>query len=320
MKSLPRSPIRRAFVFLLACWFALVCGGCKRTPAEQQNLDTELLQSVEKGDLASSKKLLKKGANIEAKDVNGSTPLLLAVDRGDASIVKFLLDRGARLDVRDSSYANALMGSARMDHTAILEALLQRSADPNAMKEALFFTIEEQPMGIPMDEKGNIIQNFVPPVPLTVKLLLDRGVEINARDEEGTTLLMAAAGFGQLGIAKFLLERGADLEARDNNGNTALLDAACDCAVATMPDTFDVMKFLLERGADVNVTNKEGNTPLLIASGGGVVKTDIVRLLLEHGANQRLKNAHGETAIGIAQKDKVTDVVRLLKNPPVKSH
>jgi ankyrin repeat protein len=57
----------------------------------------------------------------------------------------------------------------------------------------------------------------------------------------------------------------------------------------------------------------------MIASGGGVLKTDIVRLLLENGANTRLKNAHSETALGIAQKDKVTDVVRLLKNPPVKS-
>lgn len=318
MKSLRWNLIRRAFVFLLACWFALVCGGCKRTPAEQQNLDLELLQSVEKGDLALTKKLLKKGASIEAKDVRGSTPLLLAVDRGDASTVKYLLDRGARLDVRDSSYINALMESARMDDTAILEALLQRSADPNAMKEALFFTIEEQPMTIAKDEKGNIMQNFVPPVPPSVNLLVDRGVEINARDEEGRTLLMVAAGFGQLGIAKFLLERGADLEARDNNGNTALLDAACDCAVATMPDTYDVIKFLLDRDADVNVTNTAGYTPLMIASAGGVVKTDIVKLLLEHGANQRLKNAQGETALTIAVKDNVPDVVRLLKHPPAR--
>jgi ankyrin repeat protein len=316
-------PTRIAEAFLVACWFVFAFGACGHHVAQSHSFDLELLQSAEKDDLASVQRFVKKGANIEAKDQSGSTPLMIAVGNADTAMVKFLIDRGARVDTRNTDGVTVLMVAAQMGRVSVVELLLQKGIDQRALNEAIFRDIEYQPM-ILYKESGSKVANDLEDMDefaKTVKLLLEKGADTGARNEEGATPLIEAAGFGRLAIVKMLLQSGADLEARSNNGSTALHSAACDCALATMPDTYDVVKLLLEKGAEINAKDNEGYTPLMIASSGGVLKTDIVRVLLENGANPRLKNAHRETALAIAVKDgHVPDVVRLLKNPLVKHH
>jgi ankyrin repeat protein len=286
---------------------------------QSRSLDLELLQSAEKGDLASVQRFVRKGANIEAKDESGSTPLMIA----DAAMVKFLLDRGARVDTRNTDGVNGMMEAAQAGRVPIVELLLQKGTDQSALNEAIFRTIDYQPMMINKEFSNKLASPpaLADPFVETVKMLLEKGADIEARNEAGRTFLIEAAGFGRLETVKMLLQKGANLRAQSNDGSTALHAAACDCALATMPDTYDVVKLLLEKGAEINTKDNEGYTPLMIASSGGVLKTDIVRVLLENGANPRLKNAHRETALAIALKDgPVPDVVRLLKNPLVKHH
>jgi len=60
----------------------------------------------------------------------------------------------------------------------------------------------------------------------SVRLLLESGADIEAKDKGGRTALMAAAGWGRGWIIKILLDQGAHIEAKDNQGFTALLIAA----------------------------------------------------------------------------------------------
>ena len=55
-----------------------------------------------------------------------------------------------------------------------------------------------------------------------VRLLLERGVNIDVIDEDGKTPLMHAAENGYLNVVEFLLEKRANYNLRDNNGNSAL--------------------------------------------------------------------------------------------------
>jgi hypothetical protein len=68
--------------FVAIAFMGFIVGGgatrCARRPAESASLDTQLLQAARKGDTASVRRLLKKGANIEAKDQGDSTALALA--------------------------------------------------------------------------------------------------------------------------------------------------------------------------------------------------------------------------------------------------
>jgi ankyrin repeat protein len=50
-----------------------------------------LFAAIEKGDKAEVARLLKEGANPNAKDSKGSTPLLLAAVKGESEIIKTLI-------------------------------------------------------------------------------------------------------------------------------------------------------------------------------------------------------------------------------------
>lgn len=62
--------------------------------------------------------------------------------------------------------------------------------------------------------------------PLSV--MLDAGVPVNMRTSEGETLLILACKNGHPDTVRLLLEKGADSEARDSSGNTARSHAKTD--------------------------------------------------------------------------------------------
>ncbi|AFM27467.1 ankyrin repeat domain-containing protein [Desulfomonile tiedjei] len=58
-----------------------------------------------------------------------------------------------------------------------------------------------------------------------VENMLEKGIDVNGADADGTTPLMVAAREGRTELVKLLLERGADPDARDGEGITALTKA-----------------------------------------------------------------------------------------------
>jgi hypothetical protein len=95
-----------------------------------------------------------------------------------------------------------------------------------------------------------------------VRLLLNRGADVNAKDNDGRTALRRAADEGHEAMARLLLDRGADVDVKDNDGETVLRRAAVRGHEA-------VMQLLLDRGAAVNAKNNDGETTLQEAAGEG---------------------------------------------------
>lgn len=91
------------------------------------------------------------------------------------------------------------------------------------------------------------------------ELLLDRGANVNARDNAGVTALMLAARNGHTALLRRLLDRGATVEARTRDGWTALTYAA-------WTGHPDVARRLLTAGADPALTDRSGWSPLMYAS------------------------------------------------------
>jgi ankyrin repeat protein len=280
-------------VLMAVCSLGIALSGCQHRHADFRSLDEQFLEAAENGDEKALRDLLKKGANVDAKEESGLSSLESSADRGDAKIVALLLEMGAK------GKNEALLQTVGGGPVVIIVESGAESGTPGAGRSPA---------------KGMMGHEQ------TTKLLLDKGADIEARDPEGLTPLIKAAAYGRTGVAALLIERGAQIEARDAGGGTALIEAACDCAVATMPDTFDVIQLLLEKGANINARNNEGNTALMVASNGGVVKTNIVKLLTENGADVSIKNNRGETALMIAKGSEVPDVVKILRSAGAKSH
>ena len=115
--------------------------------------------------------------------------------------------------------------------------------------------------------------------PEVVRILLDAGADVNAKDITGwTALIHSASANSNIEIARALIKARSDINARGIHGNTALIMAALKGNIA-------FVKALVEAGADLNVSadiEGENSTALVIAEKKG--HGDIVEFLKASGA------------------------------------
>nr|WP_223158721.1 ankyrin repeat domain-containing protein [Wolbachia endosymbiont of Pentalonia nigronervosa] len=70
---------------------------------------------------------------------------------------------------------------------------------------------KEQPFQAARSGKINIIKD-----------LLEKGADVNARDNDDKTVLHLAAENGYMDVVEYLLEKGINVDAKDDQGRTAL--------------------------------------------------------------------------------------------------
>lgn len=143
----------------------------------------------------------------------------------------------------------------------------------------------------------------------SVKELLGKGADVNAKDEDGGTALMWAAAKGNKDIVKKLLAQEADVNAKSQTGKTALIAAA-------EKDQTEIAKDLMQAGAEVNTKDRNGRTALMWAAYKG--HPEVIKLLIAHEVNVNIADRYGMTALKVAKKKGHTDIVRLLKQAGAK--
>ncbi len=131
--------------------------------------------------------------------------------------------------------------------------------------------------------------------PVKTRTLIEHNADVNAKSKQGRTPVMIAARCdGNSAIVSMLLSKGADPNVSDSLGVTALHQAAHAGDVESI-------RLLIGKGADVNALDKKGDSALMGAAGSGSVGA--VRLLLSKGARVNVArtsyqiNKHGQLAL-----------------------
>lgn len=107
-----------------------------QTPKEQERLDRNLRDAVDRNDVRKIEALLRDGAHPNAADGAGRDAIIAAAWRGRELALEFLIARGVDINVADNEGRTPLAWAAINGHPAIVEALLRYSADPEVADAA----------------------------------------------------------------------------------------------------------------------------------------------------------------------------------------
>jgi ankyrin repeat protein len=298
--------------------------------------------------------LLAHGADVNGRNKDGWTPLHYAAREGMTEVADLLLKKGADVQAkatrryRLSDGREKLFGGITPLHEAaatggpkLVELLIVHGAEVNGPTESggtpLHYAASYRyPHGDPALrhnwhyrdrwQRGDMIG-----------LLLAKGAQVNARDNDGATALRCTLQDGDSEVAEMLIAAGAekvtvkneddqrmlhdayrrkhsdlirlllanraDTEEQDENGDTLLHLAARD------PNQ-ELAELLLAHRANVNARNRRGTTPLCYAASSAA--STLIPLLLANGADVNMQDNSGDAALHVAALHGHKDVVQLL--------
>jgi ankyrin repeat protein len=219
--------------------------------AKTSNGRTALMMAVEQDQPKIVNALLNKSADVNAATGEGVTALMLAAEKGRTGLVQLLLEKGINVNAKDEEGRTPLSVAAKRGHFSIAKLLRDRGAKATLPVAAELGDLDE------------------------VQRLVNKGADINAKDDEGATALINACAQGHADVARLLLKNGADVNAENRYAWTALI-------VAAWKGYPEVVKILLDFGADVRPKNDLCRTALESAQEEG--HPEIVALLKAHGA------------------------------------
>jgi ankyrin repeat protein len=240
--------------------------------------------------------LLQAGADPDLPNTLGITPLLQASRYGDTGMIRSLLGHNARLDNKGLATEPPLLAAARAGNTEAVRLLLDAGADPDAAEQldqqtALMWAVAEGHL-----ESARVLleAGADPDRKARINALSERK---NADFPTGGFAPLHWAGRnGDAAMIRLLVEHGADINARNGDGSTPMM-------LAIVNDRFDTAALLLELGADANdgslyyATVMRDATTDWRARDGTVYRADhpnkldalgLTRLLLEAGADPNL--------------------------------
>jgi uncharacterized protein len=259
-----------------------------------------VIDAVKSGDREALRLLLKRGASVNAAEVDGTTALHYAAQAGDLETVSLLIKAGAKVNAANRYGVAPLSLAATSGSAAIVEQLLKAGADPNTT------SAEGETALMTAARSGNAGG---------VKSLAAHGAKVNAAESwQGQTALMWAAAENHADAIRMLVEFGADKNARSKvlEGMPPLRPTAPDVGQQGIHSTFpkggmtallyaarqgagDAVRALAESGVDMNQADPDGFTGMILAILNG--HYDVAALFVEKGADINRADLSGRTPL-----------------------
>ena len=219
-------------------------------------LQTPLHDAAIRGSLEEIKSLIENGEDVNVVDEFGFTPLHLVINHmpwsKGKSIGKFLIETGADVNTTGQDgvsplqmalkhgVISQLMASLDNDNLEVIQMLIDAGANVNHKDEC-----DNTPLHVAC--KQGYMQAF--------ELLVKHGADLQAKTKSQETLLHLTQNPK---IAEVLLTKGFDIMALDEDMRTPLHHAVSNGCK-------DMVSFLIEKGFNVSAADKDGETPLHLA-------------------------------------------------------
>jgi ankyrin repeat protein len=268
-------------------------------------------------------------------EISLKTPLMRAALNGNCDMARFLLEKGANVNFACAETgATALFFAFKNKHEAMVNFLLQRGAEvtPDALCAAAnngqYDMVLCWSEHIPVDSRNHfnrtaLMEASVMSRVAIVDLLMSKGANPLASDNEGRTSLHFAASRRSKKIMQMLLVNVTNVDPRTNTGKTPL-------HIAVINGNAQIVQILFKNGADIlardengwngchfaaklkkniscyfkvfedclNRRTNEGMTPLHVAASEG--NLDAAKLLVKKGADYSIEDNHGQTCRQLA--------------------
>lgn len=217
--------------------------------------------------------LFKMNANIETeKNHNGANVLLLVAPYvKNYSLIRYFLNKGASLDYKDNEGNGVFEYAAKGGNITFLKSLLENGVEKG--DNSMIFASEG------LRRKKNTLETYkflesIGAKPNTIdkkgrnplhsiayngkdleiyKYFINKGVDINKKDNEGSSPFMNAANSNNIKVMSFLINYIRDINKRDLSGRSAL-------ALAVYKNDAEVVEFLVKNGANVKTKDNNDNT------------------------------------------------------------
>jgi uncharacterized protein len=256
----------------------------------------------------------------------GMTPLLYAARDGRIDITRILIVAKADVQQADVNGITPLLMAITNNHLDTAKFLLENAAAPNAAdwwgRTPLYAAVEIRNRDYGRNNEHEIDR---PAALEVIRMLIDRGANVNARTKEvpptrrfvtplgdlswvdftGQTAFLRAALAGDITVMRLLLEKGADPNIPTFAGTTALMAAAGvnwmtgQTFTESKEALMEAVQLCLDKGGDVNAKNSMGVTAVIGAANRG--SDDILEFLVKKGARLDIKDKEGRTPLGWAE-------------------
>jgi len=312
MKSVKRNPIGRLVATLAMLVVVIGLFILQTSCTNSDEVDTPVSEMAEEN--------VDEQQDAAVAPEGTATPeqLIEAVRAGHLEEVQLLLDAGAdvnaTMNARSRTWvynqAPAITHAVLTNHSEVVELLIAYGADLE-LAELILLESGADPNPISKHTNWETPLHYAAEAGAidAVQALLDGGVEVDVRIDQGRSPMMNIIKEGKSGygspVVKVLLDNGADPNLQDNSGSTALHYAAMNGRV-------DIIQLMIEHGASLDLTNDLGNTALHLSSSRS--KSGAVSVLIEQGASLDLKNDNGETALDVAKEDEIIEILRHAEN------
>lgn len=268
---------------------------------------TILSRAVQEGNVEMARVLVEAGA-----DVDLDTPLITAIDRGNAQIVRLLVEAGADVNPwgGDHPWGHSLLDEAQFYGDAeIIRVLADAGAESAWPDDEAPLPSNEIEAFYPTDASG-LRDATIDGDADVVRTLIEDGVNVNAKDAGGESILASAIIYqDDPEIVQILVDAGADVNAKDNYGNPVLFWAISfsDWGAGSKA----ILQILVDAGADVNAKDGGYGNPILFSAIEDA-NLEIVGILVNAGADVNAKDVGGESLLSWAKRWENPEIIQIL--------